>query len=135
MIRHYRGRYRDTLFVYNAVRKPQEIRAKYGAFRYTPIKSVRFYCQVNDDNEAMFRPAVYGIDGYVPIDKESILTEGNTPSRIVSMIGYYRNAARTGNRVRVSGVLERVENVKTRKSHFQVVVGSATSEDEYVWPF
>ena len=135
MVRRYRGRYRDTLFVYNAVRKPQEIEAKYGAFRYTPARPVKFYCQVSDDREAMFRPAIYGIESYVPIDKESILTEYTVPSRVVSMIGYYRNVARKGDRVRVSGMLERVENVKTRRSGFQVVVGSATSEDEYVWPF
>jgi predicted nucleotidyltransferase len=134
MVRHYRGRFKDTLFVYNAVRKPQEIKAKYGAFRYSPVRPVKFYCQVNDDREAMFRPAVYSVEDYVPIDKESILAEETSPDRVVSMIGYYRNVARKNDRVRVSGVLECVENVKTGKTSFQVVVGTATSEDEYIWP-
>lgn len=134
MVRHYRGRFKNTLFVYNAVRKPQEIKAKYGAFKYSPIRPVKFYCEVNDDREAMFRPAVYGVSGYVPIDKESILTENTLPNRVVSMIGYYRNVARKGDRVRISGVLERMESVKTGKASFQVVVGTATSEDEYIWP-
>jgi hypothetical protein len=135
MVRHYRGRFKDTLFVYNAVRKHEEIKAKYGAFKYAPVKHVKFYCQISNDREAMFRPAVYGVTGYVPIDKESILTEDAVPNRVVSMIGYYRNVARKGDRVRVSGVLERVKNVKTKKeTNFQVVVGTATSEDEYIWP-
>jgi predicted nucleotidyltransferase len=82
----------------------------------------------------MFRPAVYGVSNYVPIDKESILTDRTWPDRVVSMIGYYRNIARRGDRVRVCGMLERIENVKTRKISFQVVVGTATSEDEYIWP-
>jgi predicted nucleotidyltransferase len=134
MVRHYRGRFKDTLFVYNAMRKPREIKAKYGAFRYSPVRPVKFYCQVSDDREAMFRPAVYGVSGCVPIDKESILTEDISSNRVVSMIGYYRNVAKKSDRVRVSGVLERVENVKTDKTSFQVVVGTATSEDEYIWP-
>jgi predicted nucleotidyltransferase len=135
MVRHYKGRFKDTLFVYNAVRKPQEVKAKYGAFRYSPVRHVKFYCQVSDDREAMFRPAVYGVSGYVPLDKESILAGDTLPSRVVSMIGYYRNVARKGDRVRVSGMLEHVKNVKTGKISFQVVVGTATSEEEYIWPF
>jgi len=134
MVRHYRGRFKDTLFVYNAVQKPAEIKEKYGTFKYSPVRPVRFYCQVIDDGKAMFRPAIYGIDGYVPVDKESFLTEDILPKRVVCMIGYYRNVARKGNRVRVSGVLERVENLKTGKVGFQVVVGSAANEDEYIWP-
>jgi predicted nucleotidyltransferase len=134
MVRHYRGRFKNTLFVYNAVRKPKEIKAKYGAFRYYPVRPIKFYCEVSDDREAMFRPAIYGVGNYVPIDKESILAEDISPNRVVSMNGYYRNVARKGDRVRVSGVLERVENVKTGKTSFQVVVGTATSEDEYIWP-
>jgi predicted nucleotidyltransferase len=134
MVRHYKGRFKDKLFVYNAVRQPEEIKTKYGAFRYSPVRRVKFYCQVNDDREAMFRPAVYGVSGYVPTDKVSILNEGTLPNRVVSMIGYYRNVAKKGDRVRVSGVLERVKNVKTAKISFQVVVGTATSEDEYIWP-
>lgn len=135
MVRRYRGRFKDTLFVYNAVRKPEEIKTKYGAFKYSPVKRVKFYCEVNDDRESMFRPAIYGVTGFVPIDKESILTEGALPNRVVSMIGYYRNVARKGDRIRVSGMLERVENIKTRKTNFQAVVGTATSENEYIWPF
>jgi hypothetical protein len=134
MVRHCRGRFRNTLFVYNAVRKPQEIEAKYGAFRYIPLQSVRFYCQVNDDKQAMFRPAVYGISNYVPIDEKSILAEDVQPSIVASMIGYYRNVVRKGQRMRVSGVLEQVENVETRKASFQVVVGTAMCEDEYIRP-
>jgi predicted nucleotidyltransferase len=134
MVRHYRGQFKNTLFVYNAIRKPQEIKTKYGAFRYSSIRPVKFYCQVSDDREAIFRPAIYRVGGYVPIDKESILTEDALPNRVVCMIGYYRNVARKGDRVRVSGMLERVENIKTGKASFQVVVGTATSDDEYVWP-
>jgi predicted nucleotidyltransferase len=140
MVRRYRGRFKDTVFVFNAVRLPSEIKAKYGVFRYSAVKPIRFYCTVQNDKEAMFRPAVYSISSYVPVDRESVLDEAMLPSKVISMVGYYRNVARKGDRIRVSGVLERVEPVKpkTRKSGkigFRVVVGSAGSDYEYVWPF
>jgi predicted nucleotidyltransferase len=50
------------------------------------------------------------------------------------MIGCYRNIARRGDRIRVSGVLERVENLDTGAIHYQTVVGTGMSEDEHVWP-
>jgi len=82
----------------------------------------------------MFRPAIYSIKNYVPIDKDSILAENTVPTKVISMIGYYRNVARKGERIRVSGLLERVEHTKTKKTKFQVVIGTATNEDEYIWP-
>jgi predicted nucleotidyltransferase len=40
------------------------------------------------------------------------------------MIGCYRNVARKGQQIEVSGMLERVENTKTGKVTYQVVVGT-----------
>jgi predicted nucleotidyltransferase len=82
----------------------------------------------------MFRPAVYDVRNYVPIDRESILAGNTVPNTVVSMIGYYRNIAKKGDRIRTSGMLERVERVGTGKARFRVVVGTASSEDEYIWP-
>ncbi|MEM2102319.1 MAG: hypothetical protein QXM22_02255 [Candidatus Bathyarchaeia archaeon] len=134
MVRRYRGRYKNTLFVFNATRKPEEIKTKYGTFKCSPIKPVKFYCDITDDHEAMFRPAIYGIKNYVPIDKNSILAENMIPTKVISMIGYYRNVARKGERVRVSGLLEQTEHTKTKKTNLQVIIGAATNEDEYIWP-
>jgi len=133
-VRKHRGRYKDKLFVYNAVRKTEEIKFKYGDYKYFPVKPVTFSCEVVDDAEAMFRPAVYQIANYQPLDLASGLGENEAPTRVVSMIGYYRNVARRGDRVKVSGILERVEKVETGETHHQVVVGSGTREDEHVWP-
>jgi len=132
--RKHRGRYKDKLFVYNAVRKTEEIEFKYGDYKYFPVKPVTFGCEIVDDTEAMFRPAVYQIANYQPLDSASGLGENEVPTRVVSMIGYYRNVARRGDRVKVSGMLERVEKVETGEAHHQVVVGSGTREDEHVWP-
>jgi len=132
-VRKHRGRYKDKLFVYNAVRKIEEIRFKYGDYKYFPVKPVTFSCEVVDDSEAMFRPAVYLIANYQPHDSASGLRENEAPTRVVSMIGYYRNVARRGDRIKVSGMLERVEKVETSETHHQVVIGSGTREDEYMW--
>ena len=132
--RKHRGRYNNRRFVYNAVRKYEEIDAPHGKLRYTPVKNVNFSCKVDDDNENMFRPAIYPIKNYQPEDSASELSEEQVPARVLSLIGYYRNVARTGDIVKVSGTLEQVENVETNAVSFQVVVGTATREKEYIEP-
>ncbi len=115
-------------------RKRGEILCKYGVFRYSPMTSVKFICNVQNDTEAMFRPAIYEIDEYTPADAISDLSGDRIPQFVVSMIGCYRNVARNGGKMRVSGMLERVENVETKKVHHQVVVGTGVSEEERIWP-
>jgi len=132
-VRKHRGRYKDKIFVYNAVRKVEEIAFNYGDHKYFPLKPILFSCKVVDDAEAMFRPAIYYITNYQPHDSTSELEKNEIPTKVVSMIGYYRNVARRGERIKVSGTLERVENVETGEAHHQVVIGTGTREDEYIW--
>ena len=77
--RKHRGRYKNRRFVYNAVRKPEEITVQHGRLRYTPIKNVTFSCMVIDDSENMFRPAIYKIRDYQPADPASELTRDLVP--------------------------------------------------------
>jgi predicted nucleotidyltransferase len=133
--RKHRGRYKDRRFVFNAVRKPEEITAEYGRWKYIPIKNVAFSCVVGDDSETMFRPAVYPIKKYRADDSPSELSDDQIPTKVLSMIGYYRNVARQGETVKVSGTLERVENIETDEANYQVVVGTAIREKEYIEPF
>jgi predicted nucleotidyltransferase len=120
--------------MYNAIRKPEEIKQKYGELQYTTVAPVDLTCKVKDDNEAMFRPAIYEIEGCNPRDKFLALPEGRVPKTVVSMIGCYRNVARRGDMIRVSGMLERAENLETGQVFHQVVVGTGTSEEERIWP-
>jgi len=132
--RRYKGRYLNKIFMYNAVRKSQEVDSKYGEFKYTPITPVKFCCTVKDDGEGMFRPAIYKIEDYKPANPVSALSGEKIPELVVSMIGCYRNIARKGDRIKVSGTLERVENLETEQVFHQVVVGTGKSEEEHVWP-
>ncbi len=131
--RKYRGRYRGKIFVYNAVRKKGEINLIYGAQKFLSVKPVKFCCEVVADFEAMFRPAIYKIANYQPLDSNSELAKDEVPNDVVSMIGYYRNVAKVGERIRVSGTLERVENLETGKAHYQVVIGTGNRSDEHIW--
>lgn len=131
--RKHRGRYKDKIFVYNAVRMIGEINVQYGKRKYVSMRDVTFSCEVVDDNEAMFRPATYQIKDYQPLNSASRLMEDEVPTKVVSMIGCYRNVARHGEKIKVSGTLERVENVESGETAYQVVVGTGTREHEYIW--
>jgi predicted nucleotidyltransferase len=131
--RKFQGRYRGKIFMYNATRKPEEVKTWYGMYRFSSIDPVRFQCTVSDDSETMFRPATYKITDYQPLDAESELPLDKIPDRVVSNIGCYRNVARQGSQIKVAGQLERVESLKTGEVFYQVVVGTATSEEEYIW--
>jgi len=132
--RRHRARYKDKIFVYNAVRKIEEIDVQYGNYKYVPMRDVTFGCEVTDDNEAMFRPAIYQIKNYQPLDSTSKILEDEVPTKVVSMIGYYRNVAKKGETIKVSGTLERVENLGTGENTYQTVVGTGIREGEYIWP-
>ena len=131
--RRYKGKYLNKIFMYNAIRKPEEVKGKYGNLQYDTLGPVNFTCRVQDNSEAMFRPAIYKIKDYDPVHAKE-LGEDNIPEIVVSMIGCYRNVARRGERIGVSGMLERAENVETGQVFYQVVVGTAISEEEHIWP-
>ena len=132
--RKFQGRYRGKIFMYNATKKPEQVKEKYGAYRYVPLDPVRFQATVSDDCETMYRPSTYKISGYKPLDDQSELELDKIPAQVVSNIGLYRNVARRGSEIRVSGKLERVESTASSQVYYQVVVGTATSEEEYIWP-
>ena len=132
--RKFQGRYQGKIFMYNATRKPEEVTAKYGDYTYTPLEPVRFSATVCDDTETMYRPATYKISSYQPQDDQSELDLDKIPIQIVSNIGCYRNIARVGQQIKVAGTLEKAQNTHDGKTFYQVVVGTATSEEEYIWP-
>ena len=133
--RHFVGKYKGKIWMYNATRKPEEIKGKYGEYTYIPLAPVRFWATICDDTETMYRPAIYKITNYKPVDAQSELQLEQIPIQVVSNIGCYRNVARQGQQIKVSGILEKVTSTTDENiSFYQVVVGTATSEEEYVWP-
>ncbi len=132
--RKFKGKYLDKIWMYTAARKPEDFPAKYGSYRFTPVSPLNFNCLISDDSEAIFRPAIYHITDYTPLDVKSELPNEKIPTSIISNIGCYRNVARKGDRVKVTGTLEQVTSTKTGAVYYQVVVGTATTEEEQIWP-
>jgi predicted nucleotidyltransferase len=123
--------------VVNATRSYEEIREKFGDFTYqTTGRHVSFMCRVTDASESVFRPAIYRISRYEPLDTQSHIEEDVVPCEVVSMIGMFRSIASKGNQAKVSGSLEKVTATKTGKlSHYRVVVGSGQQkpQDEFIY--
>jgi predicted nucleotidyltransferase len=132
--RKFVGKYKGKIWMYNATKKPEEIKSQYGDFTFTPLSQVRFKAVVCDDSETMYRPAIYKISNYQPEDPQSEVDLQQTPTIVASNIGCYRNVARAGQQIKVSGTLEKAESTKGGRVFYQVVVGTATSEEEYIWP-
>jgi predicted nucleotidyltransferase len=133
--RKFQGRYQGKIYMYNATRQFEEVVTKFGQYKYIPISSVRFQATIDSDRETMYRPATYKISGYKPLDPESELPNDRIPVQVVSNIGCYRNIAKQGSEIKVSGRLEKVEStISGGQVFYQVVVGTATSEEEYIWP-
>jgi predicted nucleotidyltransferase len=132
--RHFVGKYKGKIWMYNATKLPDEIHGKYCDFAYTPLASVRFTATVSDDTETMYRPAIYKITDYKPQDAQSELDHDKIPIQVTSNIGCYRNVARKGQQIKVAGTLEKVQSARDGNVFYQVVVGTATSEEEFVWP-
>jgi predicted nucleotidyltransferase len=132
--RKFVGKYKGKIWMYNATKKLEEIKTQFGQYTFTPLAPVRFTATVCDDSETMYRPAIYKIIGYLPQDAQSELDLTKIPKQVVSNIGCYRNVARSGQQVKVAGTLEKVQSTQDGSVFYQVVVGTATSEEEYIWP-
>jgi predicted nucleotidyltransferase len=132
--RHFVGKYKGKIWMYNATKKPEEIKGSYGEYTFTPLAPVRFWATICDDSETMYRPAIYKISNYKPMDAQSELDLEKIPVQVTSNIGCYRNVARSGQQIKVAGTLEKATSTKDGTVFYQVVVGTATSEEEYIWP-
>ena len=132
--RKFVGKYKDKIWMYNATKKPEEIKNQYGDYTFSALSPLRFVATVCDDTETMYRPAIYKITNYKPQDAQSEVALEQTPTIVMSNIGCYRNVARAGQQIKVAGTLEKAQNTKNGSFFYQVVVGTATSEEEFIWP-
>ncbi len=120
------GVYSGRDFVVNATRLTSEIDERPRSYR--PIGPVEAECLCVRDDEAMFRPAVYGVQGCTSLD--GAVDVGDV-SEVVSMIGSYRDLAAKGERIRVRGFLEEV--AQGDESWLRVVVGSGRAGEYLDW--
>ena len=132
--RKFQGRYRGKVFMYNSTRNRDEVKTEYGEHQFSSLGEVKLECVISNDDETMFRPAVYYVESCMPKDPTSEVLVKKQPEQVVSNIGCYRNIAKKGSTIKVSGTLEKVESVRSQEVFYQVVVGTAVAEEEYIWP-
>ena len=116
--------YKEVKVVFNAVRRREEIRDVYGAYKRMPIKTVKFRCMVESAEESYFRPAIYKISEYRAADEESRLPPEMRPKEVIAMDSTYRGLAYEGDLLEVRGLLEREVPVSGEGERYRVVVGS-----------
>jgi predicted nucleotidyltransferase len=120
-----RGRISSTPYSLNAVRIDSEITEEYGKEIFSNLGTVEFTATVVNDRDCLFLPARYLVE-------EVKIHEGPadlpTIREIVSFEGVFAGAAHQGDRIRVRGTAEAVENKKEQVTHCQVVIGSLTSQ-------
>ncbi len=119
-------RFGEEKVVFNAVKKPEEIYERYGAYRRRALRPVCLRAHVTSAREAVFKPARYEIDA-------SGIDEEHLPGQVVSMTGQFRDVASAGDEVEVCGVLEQETEVVTGAEAYRVVVGSGGVGPEYIW--
>jgi len=124
--------FRNYRAVFNAIRKPWEVHDIYGSVIRKSVKHVRFRTIVRNASESIFRPAIYIIQGYMPLDESSHIDKEDTPWLLVSMIGDYRDVIEEGSMIEVAGLLEREYLPDGRPYRTRVIVGSGLSDDEYI---
>lgn len=128
------GFFGGSLFVIFAAEKEEEVWFKWGDEKYTSLGQVTVKGRVKDDFSSVVRPGCYEI--------ESIETEKNL-KEIKKVVFYSRDycmLAKKGEKIEVSGLLEKVEptNPGGFEPYFRVVVGyfgayiSDRREKEYI---
>ncbi len=118
------GIFEGTRFVANAVRTDEEIRCP--NVRFKPIGEVVAECLVLDDEECVFRPAVYRVEC------REVIKGGFDPAalrEVVSMVGLYRCIAKKGHTIIARGMLE---EVRGEEEYLRIVVGSGVLSREYL---
>lgn len=120
------GVYNGRDFVVNATRLASEIDGRPRSYR--PIGPLEVECLCVRDDEAVFRPAIYGVQGCTSLD--GAVDVGGV-SEVVSMIGSYRDLVEKRERIRVRGFLEEV--ARGDESWLRVVVGSGRAGEYLDW--
>lgn len=122
------GVFRGVDFVVNATRRFSEIRRHRRVYR--PLGVVKVECRCSSAEEAVFRPAIYQVEGCAAVGGPDPRVE--QVSEVVSMIGLYRDVVEAGERLRVCGMLEEVVEEPDLR-YLRMVVGSASPGEYLDW--
>jgi len=122
-----KGIFNHVRFNVNATRTLSEISDR--RLHFEPIAQIEASCKVVNDDEAMFRPAIYKVSECAIESGPSFYAD--RVLEVCVMIGQFRSLASNGDKMLVRGMLERVRS--DDEEWFRIVVGSGL-RDEYMRP-
>jgi uncharacterized protein len=99
------GRYRSRPYFIRFIKDAHEAGEQYQDFRYQALGRTTITATITDDQEAIFTPCRYRLSQVRTLEGLNLGV-----NEIVSFRGRFCEQARTGELVRASGVVERVEN-------------------------
>lgn len=121
--------YKGRKFVFNAIRKLDQVKNTYDLVKYDPIYLVHGEALISNNSESAYRPALYEISNFRSLNQN--IFPKMVPNRVVSMIGEYRDIAQNNQKIEFNGLLEKVTNNKTNSQYYRVFIGSE-NEGEYL---
>jgi predicted nucleotidyltransferase len=112
------GRFGGRAYFVRFVKRPEEVRERYGDPRYEPAGRALLKARIRDDADALFTPCRYIVDDVVFVEGEAAaeLLE------IVSFRGRFADQARRGETVVAQGELETVIS-RDSNAYARLVVG------------
>ncbi len=125
-----RGIYKETFFSIHPTRLDEEVKEKYGEKIFSQNGLIEIEATVKNVEESMFIPSVYGV--------EDVTVRSGLKVDVVEVVSYeglYGGIFEEDERIVVKGVLEKVEERKTKEFYWRVVVGSLKAEGkDYIKP-
>ena len=125
------GIFEGTRFAILPVRRPEEVDEMYGNRIYHDIGKATIVAKVIDIRDSFFNPAIYRIS-------VCRFLEGPRVSNVQVVIAwenFFANIAKEGETVIAKGKLERVDAVRRNETWYRLLIGSGSSNSEYILPY
>ncbi|MCW3980979.1 MAG: hypothetical protein NWF11_05840 [Candidatus Bathyarchaeota archaeon] len=124
------GIFDQTSFSVYPVKLDDELTEKYGDKTFKPARVVTLQAVVTDSQDSIFLPGTYRI--------EDVEVDGKAAGNIQEVVSYeslYCDLVEAGEKIRVTGKLEHVKDVRTGREYDRVLVGSSEGRGkEFVLP-
>lgn len=114
-----RARFGGTPFSVHGVRKDDEISEEYGDRYYESAGTSRITCNIVNDSESCFNPAIYKV--------ETLKADSRDAREVVELASYdgtFASIFRTGDNIEAFGKIERVLSGQRRLLYHRLLIGS-----------
>jgi uncharacterized protein len=116
------GSYRSWPYFIRFIKEAHEAGERYQDFRYQAIGRATIMATIADDQDAIFTPCRYELSQVCSLDGPNIGID-----EIVSFRGRFCEQARTGESVKASGTLERIESTDGKIRH-RLLLGNSPDD-------